>query len=1282
MTAQKVLDRVEELGILDPKIIAELRKQVLESKYVVTPEAIVKVLVDKGHLTTYQARKLVADVTAEEQAAAIPVSPIPKSGPASPAKTSRPPVDEDDLLMLDSPSSVVKAQPVPDEEEEIVDLEAALPPSGPVKATVKPISTKSASPTGVPKPPEKRPAEKKTSPPISAQPDDDVVELEPITPAPKKQVAAKPTPSQQPFTLEATAPRPVAPQPMPLQPVALQPIAPVTLQPLAPQALQPLTPQGLQPLAPQVMQPIAPPMLQPLGGQPLAPIGMGGDALFGGGGMDGFGAPAPPLAPEEPEKPKRAKKERGRWDSALMLLGGGGLGVLVIAFVGLFFALSRGSSTEILDQANKAYQSGSYTQAADLYRKYVEKFPTEQNVSFARVRVGMSRLRQAFDGATDMRSALKLANEVLPTIEGEERFDDARSELESILPDIADAFATQAKSSAEVSRMKPLVENAHEAMKLVNNASYIPTSKRKAHQTKLDSILEKIRTVERTINQDQALAEALKALKEKLESGDIPSAYQVRQQLLQNYPPLEQHSEVVQATLSIAQREAQLVVTTAINKAGQTDDPNRAPHPQIVLANRSGDTLTVPANSLTYQLIRGAVYAIDAATGQVRWRRHVGYETRILPLPLSPGGDVIVADARYHEILRLEAATGKAIWRQTFDQPFYMSHTLLDGFIFVSTQSGKIFRVNSEGGEVTHSAQLPQKLSVAPAVDTRRKLVYQLLEHSTLHVLAGDTSSGEPLASKECYYLGHRRGTIAVPPSVVLGHAFIYENIAVDQSQIHVLARNEENVLQPVVAAIPRRGRIVVSPAQASKRLVVIGDLGDTLVIEVEPANTAKAVNLVASMVGGQSQPTLSYAAIDGARLLIADTRLAEFDVLTTRQELDRKLSSFDRDVFLGPLQLIDRNLIHVRKRFGSQSVTVTGANLAGKGTWQLELAAPIAAAFANPEQREFAALTSDGNLFEVNAEQLRQGVRDKPSARASGASAKTYRPCGALPAGGHLFLENAGSDWLIYIPSADEHLTQVHTQTPDAIQSRIVPFAGGVLAPLSSGSVWLLDVASGKPLSDTAPLQPELAPGAKVEWLAPVIIDERQFIVVDRSRRKLFLARREEKPKPYLAETRNIDLDYDPVSIAAVGGLVLIVARGQTNDEVLAYNPVNLEVSQKWPIDGRVGPRGLETAGGAIFCEAAGEFWKFSDKAALAWKAIIPDGELLVGPPTSSGSDWLVVATSGKVYSLNGASGDPTLMGSAREPLAGQAQLFGSRLVVGGADGSLHVLPLKAEAP
>ena len=54
---------------------------------------------------------------------------------------------------------------------------------------------------------------------------------------------------------------------------------------------------------------------------------------------------------------------------------------------------------------------------------------------------------------------------------------------------------------------------AENAMELVTNASYLPSSRRQNQQARLDAILEKIQVARRMINQDKALADAMTKLR-------------------------------------------------------------------------------------------------------------------------------------------------------------------------------------------------------------------------------------------------------------------------------------------------------------------------------------------------------------------------------------------------------------------------------------------------------------------------------------------------------------------------------------------------------------------------------------------------------------------------------------------------------------------------------------------------------------------------------------------------------------------------------------------------
>src|SRR5437016_14130538 len=102
--AQRVMDLAEQQELLDGRAIAELRKQVAESKFIITPEAIAKVLVDHGHLTPFQARKLVSQALGNEpdrvEQRLEEKKPKPRSEP------------EEELTLADSSTEVpIRAKP-------------------------------------------------------------------------------------------------------------------------------------------------------------------------------------------------------------------------------------------------------------------------------------------------------------------------------------------------------------------------------------------------------------------------------------------------------------------------------------------------------------------------------------------------------------------------------------------------------------------------------------------------------------------------------------------------------------------------------------------------------------------------------------------------------------------------------------------------------------------------------------------------------------------------------------------------------------------------------------------------------------------------------------------------------------------------------------------------------------------------------------------------------------------------------------------------------------------
>jgi hypothetical protein len=463
-------------------------------------------------------------------------------------------------------------------------------------------------------------------------------------------------------------------------------------------------------------------------------------------------------------------------------------------------------------------------------------------------------------------------------------------------------------------------------------------------------------------------------------------------------------------------------------------------------------------------------------------------------------------------------------------------------------------------------------------------------------------------------------------------------------------------------------------------RLIVVSDLGDVLVVDVDPGNMASPVNVTAKRTGGLSQPTIGYPAVSGSRLFVADNHLSEYEIVATQQALETKGNTFTNDAFLAPLQLFGTTLVHARQRQGARSITVTGVNLADNKSWQMLLSAPLVSVNGAAEPPSFSALSSDGDLFEVGVDAFKEGIRDQASGGISGPGAQAFGDAVVLPDMKAVLLERAAKGWALQEKRPGGAVQRVNLQVDgDSIAARPAAFGGGILAPLARGSIWLLDPASGAALGGTTPFQPDTQPDTKGKWLPPLVVDERQFVAIDSARKTIYLARYEEKPKPFLALSRPLEVDYEPAHAALLGKTLVVVARGVEKDELVALSVPQLQEMKRQEIEGRIGLRGLEAAGSDAFCvTSTGNLLQVSSGLEIKSRGKLADAPLATAPLVV-GKDFLFVAQSGKILRMNSEGGELEVVATAGEPLTGAVQLVGNRLLAGGTEGALHVLPLAA---
>jgi outer membrane protein assembly factor BamB len=1167
--ARKVLDLAEEQGLLDGKAIVELRRQLAESKFVVTPEAIAKVLVDHGHLTPFQARKLVGQALGPE-----PEPPEPAAPPPPERKPTSNLQETVDLEFADDSEASASATA-----DEIIDLEPVEPEPAP-KSRRPPWKTDALIPLG--------PAQ---GPP--AELDDDLVMLEPVG-------------------SESAAPPASA---------------------------------GLQPLEDLVAI------------DPLVPL-----------------SPAPVLRPRENVVSPPAKPVKNVWDSPLLLIGGGLLGVILVAFGILLYALTRGTAAELFNKAEQAYRSGVYSEAIAGYDLFLKKYSDNPDASKARVRRGMAQIRQVSDDGKNPRLALQTAKQVLPQIESEPQFSEARAELATILPEIADEFATLASRTEEMVKKEELVKLAGEAMELVNNPSYVPATLRKEREHRIAGVLDKLRLAGRGIQQDKELASALEKISALAAKDEPREAYQVRTSLLRNYPGLETNPQIVAATRHVSDKERQLVKVTEGTIAPSTKE-TQAVGTTTVLAPRRGPAAGA-AGKPAFVLVEGSAYGIDLGSGRVLWRRYVGYATDAPPVAVEQEGttDALLVDARNHELVRVRGATGQLVWRQALGES--ASGPVLAGrYVIVTTRKGKIFQVEAASGNIVRTAQLPQGATIAPAYDSRASRLFQLGEHSTLFVLSAET-----LACSDTIYLGHKAGSIFIPPVAAADFVLVCESPADDHSLIRILGMDSKTKAWAEIGrAVRRKGRVVTPLAVSGRRMAVITDLGQLAVYEIDSASPQQPLRLIAGVEGGETTPLAQYVAQSGNQLWVAGRRCVLFEVQASVQQFNRKWTAAEGDSFIAPLQLHDDLLVQIRRHPGSAGIAVEGCKAAGgQSLWTTRLAAPIAAIAGSPASQAVDVLTSEGSLFSLTPERIAAG--DVEAATSESSDGSSILPeMSRSDDGKTLIWTQSEAGGQIYSYAVGSGAAPTTTPLPGKTgQAAAAPqmFGNGLLVPLTNGTVAFLEAGSGKELAQ--PFVPPQAPGTLPQWSRPVAMaDGRGFLISD-GRDAVYAVSLKQKSGQYFELSAEQKLDFSLVSpLISASGIAFGVLRMDQNDVLLGLDSQGKAAFERVPIQGRVQAGPFAIGGLVVLAAEPDGLLCFEAGGKLRWRHALGHGPLAGSPIASADGDLIVIHQLGVVCRVESASGKELAATDVGQPLGAAAYVLSDQLIVAGSDGVLHRIAL-----
>ncbi len=975
---------------------------------------------------------------------------------------------------------------------------------------------------------------------------------------------------------------------------------------------------------------------------------------------------------------KRPGRKANVWDSPLLLVGGGVLLVLILMFVVLVIAVPLQSGDEALRLANEDYRNGSYHQAITKYNQYLKKFSNHPGVSLARVRCGLAQLRQVTPkGTRDWSAALEVANKVLRKIAEEKEFKQAQGDLSAILLTIAQGLAAQARQDPD----PELVEKARETLALMRK--YVPPSMSRGRE--ISEVEASLALTEREIARGDRLARAISEMKQAVGEGNTRGAYKIRKALLKDYPLLAENDRLGQVLLEVSQAQQKAVKIVEKQQPPETGKLATPLLATVALARRT-TTASAPevAGHVVFALAGGAAYGLEAASGKVVWRRFVGFDSNghspglpLTPISAEPASDVLLVDSVRNELLRVEAASGRAHWRHAIGEPFDAQPVVAGGQVLVATRSGRLVRIDAAEGSSPGYVQLPQGLRVAPLVDPRRSLIFQVADHSNLFVLA--LADGQ---CKQVVHLGHELGSITAPPAIVSRFLLIAVNDRARDSSLRVLqiVEGEKGLSVNPVQEIRLRGHIDVPPSVDGRRgrVLVATDLGAVHLFEISGTDAKRPLRAAAAATPASDGPLIRFPLMEADHVWIAGAELTKYSIELSRRRLVPKWTGHESGAGQQPLVAIGRVIFHVRRKFAVRGVLVSAVEMdQGRRLWETHLAAPLAAQpMVDPAGSKITAVSSLGGVYQVDAAGLKgERILDQPAPSDGGT--QIAPPLERQPVGhvirfdGGLLAMTAGkgSDRIAVFDPGRQQERFRWLQLPDVLACPPIAFAGGLLAPCKVGQVYLIDPRSGS--KQTEPFQPWLEGGVHIPWRLPADAGKNGVVLAD-GRTRLYRVEIEAQPKPHLVARDQQELSQPIVSPVAVAGDVAYAVDAAGALSVFKLPELTPAKDQRQVLGGRCvwGPR--RVGGQVMLSTDDGQLLCLDGSGKLCWRVKLPYGPL-AGTPLETGDHYILAAAAGVVWRVDAESGKELGKIETGRPLGTGAVLLGEQLLLGGRDGSLY---------
>ena len=243
----------------------------------------------------------------------------------------------------------------------------------------------------------------------------------------------------------------------------------------------------------------------------------------------------------------------------------------------------------------------------------------------------------------------------------------------------------------------------------------------------------------------------------------------------------------------------------------------------------------------------------------------------------------MLCDPVHQELLRVQGATGKLLWRLAVGQPIVAEPVRAGKWLLLLTKDQRLLLIDLATGDSPRYFQLPQAVRLPPLVDAAHGLIFLTAEQSNLIVL----DMGQRLEIGQCrqvLHVGHESGTIAAPPAIVGDFLLLPVNDTPGEATLRVFSISQGKEGEPLrpVQAIRVAGSIDATPVAVGRGAAVVTAQGGLFALRVETEAgrepSCLSRSLLPSRCRSQEKAT-HYAISGGSTFWVADRQLTRYAV-------------------------------------------------------------------------------------------------------------------------------------------------------------------------------------------------------------------------------------------------------------------------------------------------------------------------------------------------------------------------------------------------------------------